>query len=455
MREISMENKREVARQFLCGASYDEIVRRVGIAKGSVVNIVDELREGGLPVPDGTVEYVDSLRRLAVDLKKNATSVAQVTACLRLDAKLKALGVGPDCAEEWLDICRGIATPDVSSAGFVQAALELARLESATGSRYEELITLYKKNLKVLNKLKGETKRRNKELRKIIAEKERNASELNSITWAMVAAQESLQRQRDSLKSELDEHLAQHKLSWKKVETVLAALNRGLAETGLSTGETADLQERIRHTGTLVVTIKQLEEEKARLQSEADRLTQEKQSCMDTVENLKVTEGKLRRSISENRYERDRLNTKLESKAAELAGLERAASRSAQNLYIARLIIDFLFAPDSLSNYDLDRLVNLMVGLRQKRLGIGVRCLRDSEGRVVCQCQVPAMSGAHNLSQGDIDHARKAFAHLLTPLVKDEFISRFDFEMQRIKWDIDKFKAVSEATLDERRRHII
>lgn len=48
------------------------------------------------------------------------------------------------------------------------------------------------------------------------------------------------------------------------------------------------------------------------------------------------------------------------------------------NLYVSHLIIDFLFSPNGLGNSDLDRLVGMMIALRQKRLGIGPKQVTDA-----------------------------------------------------------------------------
>ena len=44
-----------------------EIAQELGIAKGSVVNIIDEFRNGEMEIAPN--EYIDVLRELAVDLK--------------------------------------------------------------------------------------------------------------------------------------------------------------------------------------------------------------------------------------------------------------------------------------------------------------------------------------------------------------------------------------------------
>ena len=103
MREITVTKKMKVIRLFFSGLSYDGIAQQVGIAKGSVVYTINDFREGDLPVPPDMTEYVDTLRQLAVDLRKNNTSVARVQSCVKLDAKLREMGVACEQAEMWLD----------------------------------------------------------------------------------------------------------------------------------------------------------------------------------------------------------------------------------------------------------------------------------------------------------------------------------------------------------------
>ena len=53
MKHLTMSIKMKVVKLFLTGLSYDEIAQQAGVAKGSVVNIVDEFRDGKLSLPPG------------------------------------------------------------------------------------------------------------------------------------------------------------------------------------------------------------------------------------------------------------------------------------------------------------------------------------------------------------------------------------------------------------------
>jgi len=78
MREISMELKMKAVNLFLTGSTFDEIAAKLPVSKGSVVSIISDFREGKLLIPQEMTTYIDELRRLVVDLRKQNTSVTQL-----------------------------------------------------------------------------------------------------------------------------------------------------------------------------------------------------------------------------------------------------------------------------------------------------------------------------------------------------------------------------------------
>ncbi|MBA7673850.1 hypothetical protein ES703_82056 [subsurface metagenome] len=167
MKEINMNKKLKVIELFLAGASYDEITLQVGVSKGSVVNIIDEFRDGELPLPPGMTKYVDELRYVAVELKKHNTTVNQLKSYSKLLSKLKDMGVGGEQVETWLDICQFIATPAVPNKEFVAAAIQLGELKKNTGYGYQTLIQGYKAKLEAVKIFDGQIEQRKGELAKI------------------------------------------------------------------------------------------------------------------------------------------------------------------------------------------------------------------------------------------------------------------------------------------------
>jgi chaperonin cofactor prefoldin len=362
--------------------------------------------------------------------------------------------VSSEEVEHWLDICHDIASPTVSTNQFVRTSLELSQVASESGLNYGDVLNDYNAKLSRSRELSKEIEREEQQFTEARVshqeEKEQATRQLDAVTKAIATAQDMFRKQKEDLKARMDEYLAQHKLSWKKINTVIALLDIELGRAGMAKADIERLSGRIYHAGSLVSVSNQLKKEKEGLQSEVDRLAQKKQALATSIDAMKNTDESLRTSIPRNKQELDRLNTELNSKRLELEELQRTASQLTQNLYVARLIIDFLFAPKSISDYDLDRLVSLMIGLRQKRLGIGPKRLNDPNGKVVCECQVPRIYGDIRIDESEIDEVRGKFAHLLTPLVEDKFISKFDYEMREIRHKIE----ICDAILDERKRHI-
>jgi len=335
----------------------------------------------------------------------------------------------------------------------------LSRSSSESGLSYGDIITDYNTKLSRSKELSKEIEREEQQLTEVRVkhqeEKEQATRELDAVTKAIATAQDMFRKQKNDLKAQMDEYLTQNKMSWKKTNTAVALLDMELGRAGLTGAEIENLSGRIYLAGSLVKVIKQLEKEKERLRSEVDRLAQEKQTFTNSVNKLKNIDESLRTSISQNKQKLDRLNTKLNSKLLELEKLQQTTSQLTRNLYVSHLILDFLFAPKAISDYDIDRLVSLMIGLRQKRLGIEPKRVVDPNGNVVCECQVPRIHHDIKVGESDIDEARGVFAHLLTPLVKDKFISKFDYKMAEIKHETSQAIAVTEAILEERSKHII
>lgn len=456
MKPITLNIKTKVVKLFLGGYSYDEIAQQVGIAKGSVVNIIDEFREGSLPLPPGMTEYVDELRHLVVDLKKHQTSVSQAKSYLKLHARLQDMGVNSEEVEQWLDVCQSIASPTASNAQFVKAALELAELESMNGSSYESLLDDYQEKAKTLQKLDAGIEKRSAELDQVSLnlkqEKEQATKELDSITKAIATAQDTFSQQKKGLKAQLDEHLAQNKLAWQKVKTVAALLNSGLGDAGLTKEEIKELSSQIAVAGSLAVAIKQLEQKRDEVKAKVDQLVQEKSHYAHSVDQLKALNGKVFDSLAAKGQEDLRLDAEIQSKTKKLDSLNQTmAETTAQmasmvrDMYMAQLILAFLAAPNALSDSRLNDLVSLMVAVRQQRLGFGAKQVKDASGEVICECPIPKIDQHVVLDSADIDQARQQLALYLAPLVRDKFVTRIEYEMARIDVRIAKTDAILRA----------
>ncbi len=137
-RELPTNKKFEVIRLYFRGLPYDEIVRRTGVSKGAVVNIVTELREGRYPAVARS-EEVDVLREVAVALRKLGLDTSRALAGLHFYQRLSELGVEPDDLDAWIKMCRALGPEEVPKQEFTEAALRLHRLKQELGRNYDEI----------------------------------------------------------------------------------------------------------------------------------------------------------------------------------------------------------------------------------------------------------------------------------------------------------------------------
>jgi len=426
MKEIKISVKLKAVKLFLNGDTFDEIAKQLGIAKGSVVNIIDDFRNGLLPLPFGMAEYVDELRHVVVDLKKHQTTIAGVKPYLKIHTKMKEMGVGDEQVGQWLDICQGIASTTVANSQFVQSALELAEVTATNGLNYQALLKDYNEKLELIKKLDIGIKHKEKEV-----------AELNTITKAVATAQDNFEKQKGNLKSQLDEYITQNQLSWDKVNTVVAIVNTGFGKAGLDQGEISDISKQIGKTGSLTVTIKQLKEKRNKLKSEVNNLEKEKVHFDGSVKTLSNINQKICNSIYEKGHQNDYLDITIQEKEAKLKELTQSTSQMETTIYEANLIAGFLVLPEGLDDDNLDKLVGLMVALRQKRLGVGPKQVRDAEGNIICQCPVPVIANLDN-SGINMDNVRERLALHLMPLVKDKFISVLEHEIALVKCKVER-----------------
>ena len=425
MKELKMNTKLKVVKLFLNGDTFDDIAQQLGIAKGSVVNIIDDFRNGLLPLPFGMAEYVDELRHLVVDLKKHQTTVAAVKPRLKIHTRMKEMGVGDEQVEQWLDICENIASSTVTNDQFVQSALELAAVTAINGMSYQSVVEDYNCKRESSKKLSIDIQHKEKQ-------KAQSTAELNTITKAAATAQENFEKQKENLESQTEEHIKQHNLSWEKVNTVAAILNTELGQIGLDQKGISEISKQVAETGSLTVTNKHLDDRENELQSEIDNLKKEEVHFEGSVKSLSDINQNICNSLLVKGPQRDELNTIIKEQEAKLKELNQSILEDVTTLFEANLIAAFLILPNGLDNDKLDKLVRLMVALRQKRLGVALEQGRDAAGNLTCQCTIPIIDNLDN-KDIDMDVIRNQLALHLMPLVKDKFITIWQHQVEVIE----------------------
>jgi hypothetical protein len=454
MRELSAQQKSMAIKMFLEGCSYDEISSKLGVAKGSIANIVEDIRTGSLSLSSDIAGYVDNLRKIAVDMKKNDTTVSELLPCLTIHSKLKSMGVGNHQIDSWLDICRQIAGEDIPNRQFAKAALELARLTSKTGMSYESLIADYAKKSELLKSTQVKIayyKKRIKDLRHNLTKQQKhNAKSIQLLEKELAVATENHNKSKERMKADLDKHLAKNKLSWEKVDAVIAILNKKLSEAGLTQIQIEEMSKEIAASGYLSVTIRKQETQSKLLSSELENLSEKMERSKKALQDINEEYTKIKQDLNYRRQELERMKNDYNRAHAELSKAMEIVPKINDSFTVARLVFGFIVDPKQLSNYDLDRFVKLMMSIRQTRLGRGPNQVKDANGKIICQCEVPVIPFDldRDKYKSDLDGARQFLADLILPLVKDRFVPKSIYEtleqMKNVEMMMDLVKRVNQ-----------
>jgi len=144
-REITLDSKLEVVKLYFEGLSYDDIVEKTGVAKGSVAAIVEALRVGEFPQFEQVTDIVNELRDLTVGLRKAGLGITEAATLLILVKKFMELGVEPPRLESWVRMCRAVPEEEFSRSQIIQAASKLAELEEK-GFSYDQTLESLRPN---------------------------------------------------------------------------------------------------------------------------------------------------------------------------------------------------------------------------------------------------------------------------------------------------------------------
>lgn len=93
MEKLSAKKKVSLVRQYLSGLSYDEIAAKSGVSKGTVANVVAELKAGVFPEATDAIEQVELLRELSLELKRSGLSPGQCAVGLAVLTRIKECGL--------------------------------------------------------------------------------------------------------------------------------------------------------------------------------------------------------------------------------------------------------------------------------------------------------------------------------------------------------------------------
>jgi len=414
MREISTKKRMKVIKLYLDGLPYDEIVRRTGVSKGSVVNIINELKQGLHPGFEEISDQVDFLRDLAVELRRLNISPWQAQSGASLFWRLLHLGVEPVDLEHWIGLCQEIASPDQSTEGFITAALELSALEQEKGIGYEAIVEEYKvmvsqvKELDTkIDQLKGQHAA---EKADHDAEMERRRGELEAVTGSLQELHRGYAEQRRRLEQEMSDNLKRHNLTLEKVNLVARLAGEELSGSGLSQEAIDCLMKQVKEAGGLSGLLPQLRTEKKKLESINKDLLASCNSYNWTCSELSLQKHSLTDEIQHDKQE-------LECLKSETASLCQQHDKLKDDIDLAKAVNRLIANPFLLTERDFTILLTEMLSFWQTMM------------------EAKSTAGWIYYEEKIADGLKRKLVELLLPTVKDQFVPKWCYEASEKRFD--------------------
>jgi len=171
MEKLSLKKKLLIIRLYTEGLSYSEIAIKASVGKGTVANVITELKAGKFPEFGDLSEHLGLIRELAVDLRRTRLTPVQAAVGVSVLARLQELEVEPSEIEGLSALYRTLNTEGTDMQSFIRVALSLEEVRKRTGLTVEELEM----------KVKGleESASRLEPLAKEVAEREAQLTELD------------------------------------------------------------------------------------------------------------------------------------------------------------------------------------------------------------------------------------------------------------------------------------
>jgi len=218
MKEISSAKRQQVVQYYILGYSYEQIVKETGVSHGTVANIIKDVEDGRLAIPGSTLDQVNDLRQLSLDLGKKKLEPSHALIGLLLFERFRALGISLELVDRWAELPKRFTPVDFPTEEFFGAALRLHELEKTEGRPFEDLTEEYKRKQEAVEKL-------SKEVDSLLKKKSQLSGEIEPLSKQL----ESLKRAKEKLEDQTEiqnTKVEELKVKVKELKEEKALLNR-------------------------------------------------------------------------------------------------------------------------------------------------------------------------------------------------------------------------------------
>jgi predicted nucleic acid-binding Zn-ribbon protein len=249
MERLTVKKKLAVVRLYFSGLSYDEIAAKCGVSKGTVANVVAELKAGSFPEAADVGEHIEVLRELSIDLKQSDLTPGRCAMGLILLTRIRECGLDPADIERWPMILKAVRNED-DTKEFVRLIYGIQEVQQRSGLSIEAL----DKKVNELEKKAADLEPVSEKLRdskKELTDLTRQRDGLTSSVAMLEQRSELLTPQVKELEKreqDLSQRIADMEPKAEKAETTISALKREmqkLEDLGLSIRGLTEFNEKL------------------------------------------------------------------------------------------------------------------------------------------------------------------------------------------------------------------
>jgi predicted nucleic acid-binding Zn-ribbon protein len=132
MEQLTKKKRLQVVYLYFSGLSSDQIAAKAGISKGSVGNIITELKVGNYPETADLTDQIETLRELAVNLAKLKLPAGQAAVGIAVLKRMYELDLDPSDMERWPLLLNSIKTQD-DAQELIKAAYAVRDIQQKSG----------------------------------------------------------------------------------------------------------------------------------------------------------------------------------------------------------------------------------------------------------------------------------------------------------------------------------
>ena len=138
MEKVTTAKRLVIVKLYLSGLSYDEIAAKTGVSKGTVANVITDLKAGRFPEAANVGEHIEQLRELSQDLRRLKLTPGQCATGLILLTRINECGLEPADIDRWPLILKS-AGGEEQAQEFVGLVYSIQEVQKNTGLSLEEL----------------------------------------------------------------------------------------------------------------------------------------------------------------------------------------------------------------------------------------------------------------------------------------------------------------------------